>query len=193
MRDPGEHSGSRAVHQYGGGANLPAIIYAPPPGEPSVTRGVTGLFVPIFLGIFIIVAIYFYAGAWSASQRLAGQQAVTRDTAGLLTFIEDLERQNTELCRRIGDLPERVERPNLQMQLETARRGFDAQCRNNERIAARLGGGASRCTAVTPPTRSDLSTVRTTSGGERRETVSEFRGRICRSYITTPQRSGSRS
>lgn len=190
MSDPRDFPGSRAVHQYSrGNANLPAIIYAPPPGEPSVTRGVTGLFVPIFLGIFIIVAIYFYTGAWSASQRLAQQQAITRDTTGLLTYIEDLESQNTELCRRLGDLPERVERPNLQMQLETVRRGFDAQCRNNERIASRLSGGeASQCTAVTPPARSELSTVRTTSGGERRETISEFRARICRSYLSSPQR-----
>lgn len=173
----------------GGNANLPTIIYAPPPGEPSVTRGVTGLFVPIFLGIFIVVAIYFYAGAWTASQRLAQQQAVTRDTAGLLTYIEDLEKQNSELCQRLGDLPDRVERPNLQMQLETVRRDFDAQCRNNERIAARLGGGAAaRCTAVTPPARSELNVVRTTSGGERRETVGEFRSRICRSYVSSSQR-----
>ncbi|MGE0533293.1 MAG: hypothetical protein AB7G40_18115 [Hyphomonadaceae bacterium] len=186
MSDPREPSGSRAIHQWSGGSgNLPTVIYAPPPGEPSVTRGVTGLFVPIFLGIFIIIAIYFYAGAWRASQRLAEQQAVTRDTAELLTYLEDLERQNVDLCQRLGELPDRVERPNLQTQLETVRREFDAQCRNNERIATRLGGDAAlRCTAATPPARSELSMVRTNAGAERRETVSEFRSRICRSYVS---------
>jgi hypothetical protein len=189
MSDPRESSGSRAVNQWSGNTNLPTVIYAPPPGEPSVTRGVTGLFVPIFLGIFIIVAIYFYAGAWTASQHLAQQQAVTRDTAGLLTYIEDLEKQNSDLCQRVGEVPERVERPNLQTQLETVRREFDAQCRNNQRIATRLeGSGAAQCATVTPLARSELSTIATTGGGSRRETVGEFRSRICRSYVSSSRR-----
>jgi hypothetical protein len=145
--------------------------------------------VPIFLGIFIILAIVFYTGAWQASQRLAEQQAVTRDTAELLGYIEDLERQNTGLCQRIGELPERLDRPNLQTQLDTARRGFDLQCLNNERIAARLDADAAmRCTIVMPPTRSDLAPTATASGRERYETVREFRSRICRSYLTSAQR-----
>lgn len=187
MSEPRDPSGSRAVHQWtGGNGNLPTVIYAPPPSEPSVTRGVTGLFVPIFLGIFIIVAIFFYAGAWRASQRLAEQQAVSADTAELQRYMENLERQNTDLCQRVDDLPERIERPNLQVQLETARRAFDVQCYNNERIATRLQGAAAlRCTPVTPPARSELAAVRTTSGDQRRETIAEFRSRICRSYLSS--------
>lgn len=187
MADPSEPSGSRAVSEWTSApSGLPTVIYAPPPSEPSVTRGVTGLFVPIFLGVFILVAIYFYAGAWNASQRLARQQAVTREAAGMSAYIDDLERQNVELCMRLGELPERVERPSLQVQLQEVRRNFDAQCRENERLVARLGQSASAgCIAATPPARSEPAIVATSSGMQRRETVAEFRARICRSYVTS--------
>ena len=155
MTEPSQPPGSRELHEWSGPqGNLPTVIYAPPPGEPSVTRGVTGLFVPIFLGVFILLAIYFYTGAWNASQQLSRQQAVTRDASGLLAYIEDLERQNTEICQRLGDLPERVERPNLEVQLQSARRDFDLQCQHNQRLQDRMHpgeAGAVQCTTVTPP------------------------------------------
>lgn len=192
MTEPSQPPGSRALHEWSGGqGSLPTVIYAPPPGEPSVTRGVTGLFVPIFLGIFILLAIYFYSGAWNASQQLSRQQAVTRDAAGLLSYIDDLERQNTEMCQRLGDLPERVERPNLQVQLQTARRAFDLECQHNGRLQDRMHpgeAGAVQCTTVTPAARSEPALVQTAGGAQRRETVAEFRTRICRSYTNTASR-----
>jgi hypothetical protein len=192
MTEPSQPPGSRAIHEWSGGqGNLPTVIYAPPPGEPSVTRGVTGLFVPIFLGIFILLAIYFYTGAWNASQQLSHQQAVTRDASGLLGYIEDLERQNADMCQRLGDLPDRVERPNLEVQLQTARREFDVQCQHNQRLQDRLQpseAGGVQCTTVTPAARSEPAIVRTASGAERRETVPEFRNRICRSYLASAPR-----
>ncbi len=183
MNDPREGPDVRAVQEWSGGANLPTIIFAPPPNEPSVTRGVTGLFVPIFLGLFIILAVYFFAGAWQASQRLARQEAVTRDVAGLTTYIEDLESQNADLCRSLGALPERVERPTLEVQLQSARRAFDAQCQRNQQVSARLGSGAARCVTVTPDARSEPATATTAAGAARRETLAEFRARICSSYF----------
>jgi hypothetical protein len=192
MTEPSQPPGSREIHEWNGGAgNLPTVIYAPPPGEPSVTRGVTGLFVPIFLGIFILLAIFFYTGAWNASQALARQQAVTRDAAGLLSYIEDLERQNTQMCQRLGDLPDRVERPNLEVQLQTARREFDVQCQHNQRLQDRMqsaDASAARCVPVTPAARSEPQLVTMANGAQRRETVAEFRDRICRSYLANAQR-----
>src|SRR5215470_5090767 len=115
MTDPRDGEGSRALHEWSSGdRNLPTLIFAPPPSEPSVTRGVTGLFVPIFLGLFIILAVYFFAGAWDTSQRLLRQQSVARDVTGLTAYIEDLENQNAALCQRLGDLPDRVERPIIE-------------------------------------------------------------------------------
>ncbi|MGE0830715.1 MAG: hypothetical protein AB7O04_15375 [Hyphomonadaceae bacterium] len=183
---------SRALHEWSGeGRNLPTVIFAPPPSEPSVTRGVTGLFVPIFLGLFIILAVYFFAGAWAASQRLLRQQGIARDAAGLTAYMEDLERQNAELCQSLGELPERIERPTLEAQVQLARRDFDAQCQRNQQLRDRLNpGDGARCVSVTPASRSGLAVSQTASGANRRETVREFRARICRSYAGyTPPRS----
>jgi hypothetical protein len=183
MAEPRDNHESRALHQWSGdGRNLPTVIFAPAPSEPSVTRGVTGLFVPIFLGAFIILAVYFFAGAWDASQRLLHQQGIARDVAGLSDYIEDLERQNTDLCQSLGDLPDRVERPTLEVQIQSARRAFDVQCERNEQIQNRLSQGqGGTCVTQTPDARSQLAT--TTAGGRQRsETLEEFRARICRNY-----------
>jgi hypothetical protein len=162
---------------------LPTLIFAPPPTEPSVTRGVTGLFVPIFLGLFIILAVYFFAGAWDTSQRLLRQQSIARDVTGLSGYIEDLETQNADLCQSIGDLPDRVERPTLEVQVQSARRAFDVQCQRNQHLQDRLSGSASaRCVPVTPEGRSQ---PRAASGNQRAETLADFRARICRSYAVT--------
>ena len=100
MTEPRDTEESRALHEWSGGdRNLPTLIFAPPPSEPSVTRGVTGLFVPIFLGLFIILAVYFFAGAWDTSQRLLRQQSIARDVTGLSAYMEDLESQNADLCQ----------------------------------------------------------------------------------------------
>lgn len=187
MSDPRHEQESRALHEWSGdGRNLPTVIFAPPPNEPSVTRGVTGLFVPIFLGLFIVLAVYFFAGAWESSQHLLRQQGVSRDAAGLTAYIEDLENQNAELCQRIGDLPDRVERPTIEVQMQSARRAFDLQCQRNEHIQSRLSGGQSaRCVPVTPDARSQpAAATRTPAGAARPETPAEFRARICRSYAT---------
>lgn len=193
MTDPRDTPESRAVYEWksGDGRNLPTLIFAAPPAEPSVTRGVTGLFVPIFLGLFIILAVYFFAGAWGASQHLLHQQGIARDAAGLSAYLEDLEKQNSDLCQRLGELPDRVERPPLEVQIQSARRAFDVQCQRNQQIQNRLSGSqGARCAPVTPDARSQPQNVQTTSGGVRRETVAEFRNRICRNYQLTP---GSRN
>jgi hypothetical protein len=181
MTEPRDSPEARALHEWSGGErNLPTLIYAPAPNEPSVTRGVTGLFVPMFLGLFIILAVYFFAGAWDTSQRLLRQQSIARDVTGLTAYIEDLESQNAELCHRIGDLPDRVERPTLQVQVQSARRAFDLQCQRNQQLQDRLSQSASpRCVAVTPEGRSQ---PRPASASQRQETLAEFRARICRSY-----------
>lgn len=185
MAEPRTGPEPRALREWSGdGRNLPTVIFAPAPAEPSVTRGVTGLFVPMFLGVFIVLAVFFFAGAWDASQRLLRQQGVARDASGLTTFIEDLERQNTALCQSVSDLPDRVERPTIEAQVQTARRDFDAQCERNQNLRDRLSRSqAPRCEIVTPAARSEPAMARTPSGGERRETISEFRARICRSYL----------
>src|SRR5690242_16664039 len=182
MTDPRDTEESRALHEWrGGDRNLPTLIFAPPPSEPSVTRGVTGLFVPIFLGLFIILAVYFFAGAWDTSQRLLRQQSIARDVTGLSAYIEDLETQNAQLCQtRIGDLPDRVDRPIIEVQIQQARRNFDAQCQRNQQLQDRLSGSASaRCVTTTPPARSQPLPP---SNGQRAETLAEFRARICRGY-----------
>ena len=183
MTDSRDGQESRAVHEWssGGDRNLPTLIFAPPPTEPSVTRGVTGLFVPIFLGLFIILAVYFFAGAWDTSQRLLRQQSIARDVTGLSAYIEDLETQNAELCQlRIADLPDRVDRPIIEVQIQQARRDFDAQCQRNQQLQDRLSGsGSARCVTTTPPARSQPLPA---SNGQRAETLAEFRARICRGY-----------
>jgi len=184
MTEPRDTEESRALHEWSGGdRNLPTLIFAPPPSEPSVTRGVTGLFVPIFLGLFIILAVYFFAGAWDTSQRLLRQQSIARDITGLTAYMEDLESQNADLCQRIGDMPDRVERPTLEVQVQSVRRAFDVQCGRNQQLQDRLSQGASpRCVAVTPQGRSQ---PRAAAGGARQETLAEFRARICASYVAT--------
>jgi hypothetical protein len=162
-----------------GGANVPMVIIAQAP-EPSVTRGVTGLFVPIFLAIFILAAIYFFFGAWEAARALDHQKAVTRDAIGLFEYMDDMERQNQALCRSWAANPERIERPNLQAQITAMRRGFDTQCgssRNlSERLSRRSGGAAGgACEAAQPPTRTAPEVIRRTS-------LDEFRNGICRNY-----------
>ena len=186
MTEPRDTPASRALHEWSGDRNLPTLIFAPPPNEPSVTRGVTGLFVPIFLGLFIILAVYFFAGAWETSQRLLRQQSIARDVTGLTAYIEDLESQNADLCQPISDLPDRVERPTLEVQVQSARRAFDAQCQRNQHLQDRLSGSATaRCVTVTPDARSQ---PRAGGPGERPETLAEFRARICRSYaVNTPR------
>ncbi len=167
-----------AVQNWTPGSNVPVIVVAAPPAEPSVTRGVTGLFVPIFLAVFVIAAIYFFFGAWQAAQGLARQEAVTRDAAGLLEYMEDLERQNALLCASAAATPERVERTNLEAQVEIARRNFDAQCQRNlslqERLSRRSGeAGSTSCPPATPAA---------TTAPPRGESVDEFRARLCRGY-----------
>jgi len=174
--EPPPYTGT--LQNWTAGGNVPVIFVAAPPAEPSVTRGVTGLFVPIFLAIFVIAAIYFFFGAWQAAQGLAQQEAVTRDAAGLLEYMEDLERQNATLCANVNATPERVERTNLEAQVEIARRNFDAQCQRNlslqERLSRRTGeAGSSACAPATPAA---------TTLPPRCESVDEFRARICRGY-----------
>lgn len=141
--------------------------------------------------MFIILAVYFFAGAWTASQKLLHQQGVARDAAGLSAYIEDIEKQNVELCQRVGELPDRVERPPLEVQIQSARRAFDVQCQRNQQIQSRLNGGAgARCVPVTPDARSQPAVTQTANGAPRRETVAEFRSRICRSYLVN---TGSRT
>lgn len=186
MTDSRDGQESRAVHEWSSSdRNLPTLIFAPPPTEPSVTRGVTGLFVPIFLGLFIILAVYFFAGAWNTSQRLLRQQSIARDVTGLSGYIEDLETQNAELCQlRIGDLPDRVERPIIEVQIQQARRDFDAQCQRNQQLQDRLSRSSSaRCVTTTPPAHSQPLPA---SNGQRAETLAEFRARLCRGYTSVP-------
>ncbi len=185
MTERRDEQPSRAVHEWSANdRNLPTLIFAPPPAEPSVTRGVTGLFVPIFLGLFIILAVYFFAGAWDASQRLLRQQGIARDVTGLTSYMEDLESQNADLCRTLSALPDRVERPTIEVQVQSARRDFDIQCQRNQQLRNRLSQGQSGgCTAVTPAARSEPALVGT-GAAARRESVAEFRARICRSYTT---------
>ena len=183
MTDPRDAPESRAIHEWSNNPrNLPTVIFAAPPPEPSVTSGVTGLFVPLFLGLFIILAVYFFAGAWGASQKLLHQQGIARDAAGLTAYIEDLERQNSDLCARLGDLPDRVDRPPIEVQIQSVRRAFDVQCQRNQQLQNRLNGGqGARCVTVTP---SERSQPETSQVGDvvRRESVADFRARICRNY-----------
>lgn len=193
-RDEEPYSG--VPQNWGGaGGNVPMVVVAPAPAEPSVTRGVTGLFVPIFLAVFILAAIYFFFGAWQAAQSLARQEAITRDATGLLEYMEDIERQNAALCRDWAETPERVERPNLQAQIELSRRRFDEQCVRNQTLQDRLRrrtgqGGDARCVRAQPETQTapplPYAAQTPPAGGRappaRRETIEEFRDRICLSY-----------
>lgn len=110
MAERGDHYTGVPQTVSGVSGNVPMIIIAQAP-EPSVTRGVTGLFVPIFLAVFIIAAIYFFFGAWQGMQGLERQKAVTRDALGLFEYMEDLEAQNAALCRSWALTPERVSGP----------------------------------------------------------------------------------
>lgn len=177
-----------------GSGNVPMVIITQAP-EPSVTRGVTGLFVPIFLAIFIIAAIYFFFGAWQAKQSLEEQKAVTRDAVGLFDYMEELEQQNVALCRSWASAPERVERPNVQAHIASARAAFDAQCRSsrnlNLRLSRRSGGdGGDDCQSVSPPARTapPLPIVSATSSPQnvRRVSLDDFRNGICRTYRPAP-------
>lgn len=167
-----------AVQNWSAGGNVPVVVVTAPQPEPSVTRGVTGLFVPLFLAVFVIAAIYFFFGAWQAAQDLARQEAITRDATGLIEYMEDLERQNASLCADASETPERVERPNLEAQIEIARRNFDAQCQRNlslqERMNRRTGAAdASTCTQATPAA---------TTAPPASASVDDFRAEICRGY-----------
>ncbi len=173
--------------------NVPMVIVHAP--EPSVTRGVTGLFVPIFLAIFIVAAIYFFFGAWQAAQGLERQKAVTRDAAGIFAYMEDLERQNLALCRSWASTPERVERPNIQAQLIDARRAFDEQCRSShnleERLSRRSGASAGNaCPSATPAARTapplPIVSVSSSPQDVRRMGLDDFRENICRTYRPAP-------
>jgi hypothetical protein len=83
-------------------------------------------------------------------------------------------------------LPDRVERPTLEVQVQSARRAFDVQCQRNQHLQDRLSESASaRCVAVTPDGRSQ---PRAGGPGERPETLADFRARICRSYAASTPR-----
>jgi hypothetical protein len=156
------------VPQAWSGGNVPVVVVAPPASEPSVTRGVTGLFVPIFLAAFIVLAIYFFFGAWQAAEALSEQKAITRDATGLYDYRENLEQQNAALCAdwRLA-APERIERPNIIAQLDDMRREYDTQCARNRRYS----GGT--CTTQMAAPR-----LRLPEG----ETLDQFRTRLCRPY-----------
>ncbi len=177
--------------------NVPMIIVHAP--EPSVTRGVTGLFVPIFLAIFIVAAIYFFFGAWQSAQGLERQKAVTRDAAGIFAYMEDLESQNAALCRSWVATPERVERPNIEEQLIDARRAFDDQCRSaqnlEERLSRRSGASAGNsCPTATPAARTapplPIVSVSSSPQDVRRVSLDDFRANICRTYRSAPPANG---
>lgn len=155
-----------------GSGNVPMIIIAPAP-EPSVTRGVTGLFVPIFLAVFIVVAIYFFFGAWQAMAALERQKSVTRDAAGIDQFVEDIYRQNTDLCRNANERPI-LAMPNIEAQIANVRDAIETQCRNN-RNPSRRGGAA---VGLDCPSLSQRPRTEAPTGTN----LSDFKASICRNY-----------
>ncbi len=163
-----------------GSGNVPMIIIAQAP-EPSVTRGVTGLFVPIFLALFIIAAIYFFFGAWQAMTDLERQKAVTRDAVGIDRFVEDIYRQNTDLCRNAFERPI-LAMPNIEAQIANTRDAIETQCRNDRNPSRRSGAAtAADCPSLSQRPRTELpaGTV-----------LTDFKASICRNYrfAATPRR-----
>lgn len=118
-----------------GGQGGPMVVVAPPSApEPSATRGVTGLFVLVFLAIAMVSAIYFAWGAWQSDQKLRAQQLVSRDSQGIANYMRALSVQNAELCRDAGRdtlAPDRppVDRPTLVAQIKDYRTTYETECR----------------------------------------------------------------
>jgi len=175
----------------------PMVVVAPPSApEPSATRGVTGLFVLMFLGIAMVTAIYFVMGAWQADQRLKAQQLVSRDSQGLREYIEALALQNAELCRDTVRTPATVERPNLVAQIKEYRASYESECQRaatsglrdipgfdlTGSAPQRAGAAASACTKVTP----EALSVRPAGAGAVRaaevQKARELRAALCPRY-----------
>lgn len=165
--------------------NVPVVVVAPPASEPSVTRGVTGLFVPIFLGVFIIISIWFGYAAWQTNLALERQRAITREALGVNEYMRSIQDQNAVLCRDLA-LPRDVNTPPLVEQIAAARQTFDQQCADNNNFSGRFGGPGEGCTPATP---SAGGAARLLDPGPppRHETAQAARTRICARYgVTIP-------
>lgn len=151
-----------------GGQAGPMVVVAPPSApEPSATRGVTGLFVLMFLALAMVTAMYFVVGAWQADQRLRAQQLVSRDAQGLREYLKSVSIQNSELCQNalradVNRLPPPpvVERPNLVAQIKEYRAAYESECNRAAASAGRdipglipettVPAQSAQCSKITP-------------------------------------------
>lgn len=172
--------------------SVPMVIVAPPPVAQTVTSGAMGVIVPVLLVIFISMAIFFAVQYFEVTAALAKQREVARDVAGVQQYMDDLYAQNARLCADPAPIiSERVTRTSLQVQVDSARTVFDAQCERNEgarrrarNASQRQAGGAvsaasgDDCQAATPQT---YSQPWPPQGG-----LAERRAAICSAYRTAP-------
>lgn len=143
---------------WGSVGSVPMIYIAPPPQEPSSTRGAAGVFILLVTLICAVVGFAFSYLNWVGLDNSGGlaaslryEKAITARTSVDETtrYGEDLERQNALFCRNqarpLSPQPEVVATKSQQEEINTARSTYRRLC-----SARRLRDGL-RCEWHQPP------------------------------------------